>query len=143
MAAIDLVVAVGASAHVVLTKRDTRASIAWVGLIWLTPIFGAILYFWLGVNRIQRKARLLRGGRQPLESSANRDACPQEIIDATFGSNGSHLLSLVTLGNGITKKPLMAGYGIVPLLNGEQAFPAMIHGDQLCDKKRLTQYVHF
>ena len=125
-AAIDLVVAVVASAHVVLTKRDTRASIAWVGLIWLTPILGAILYLWLGVNRIQRKARLLRGGRQPLEPSQHQDACPQELIDETFGSNGSHLLSLVTLGNGITKRPLLAGNQIIPLLDGDQAFPAMI-----------------
>lgn len=125
-ATIDLVVALVASSHVVLTKRDTRASIAWVGLIWLTPIFGAILYFWLGVNRIQRKARLLRGVRPAFGSSANRNACPQEIIDDTFGSNGSHLLSLVTLGNEITKKPLLAGNQIVPLLDGDQAFPEMI-----------------
>lgn len=125
-AAIDIVVAAVASAHVVLTKRDTRASIAWVGLIWLTPIFGTMLYFWLGVNRIQRKARLLRGGRQSLESAVHRDACPREAVVNTFGPNGAHLLSLVTLGNEITKKPLLAGNHIVPLLDGDQAFPAMI-----------------
>lgn len=125
-AAIDLVVAIGASAHVILTKRDTRASVAWVGLIWLTPILGTILYFWLGVNRIQRKARLLRGGRQPLEATMHQDACSQQNIAETFETDGSHLLSLVTLGNRITNKPLLAGNDVVPLLNGEQAFPAMI-----------------
>ena len=125
-AAIDLIVAVGASAHVILTKRDPRASIGWVGLIWLTPIFGALLYFWLGVNRIQRKARLLRGGRQPIEHSPKQDVCRQEILAQTFGPTGTHLLSLVTLGERIAKKPLLSGNEIVPLLDGDQAFPAMI-----------------
>jgi hypothetical protein len=62
-AALDIVVAVVLSAHAVLYKRDTRAAIGWVGLIWLAPIVGALLYVWLGINRIQRRARSLRGER--------------------------------------------------------------------------------
>ena len=141
-AAIDLIVAVGASAHVILTKRDPRASIGWVGLIWLTPIFGALLYFCLGVNRIQRKARLLRGGRQPIEPSPNQNACRQEILAQTFGPTGTHLLSLVTLGERIAKKPLVSGNEIVPLLDGDQAFPAMIEAiDGATKSVSLSTYI--
>ena len=46
--------------------------IGWVGIIWLTPLLGAILYFTFGVNRIQRKARQLRSGLGQLDSSAGR-----------------------------------------------------------------------
>ena len=45
-----------ASAHVVLYKRDSRAAIGWVGIIWLVPILGSVLYILLGINRIQRRA---------------------------------------------------------------------------------------
>jgi cardiolipin synthase len=45
-----------ASAHVVVTKRDVRAAIAWIGVIWLVPFFGPILYAILGLNRIRRRS---------------------------------------------------------------------------------------
>jgi cardiolipin synthase len=31
-----------ASAHAILVKRDTRSTIGWVGLIWLSPVIGAL-----------------------------------------------------------------------------------------------------
>ena len=119
-------VAIVASAHVVITKRDTRATIAWVGLICLTPLVGALLYFWLGINRIQRRARLLRGGHQRPEPAVHQETCPQKILDDTFGPNGAHLRSLATLIRESTNLPLLAGNHVVPLLDGDQAFPAMI-----------------
>ncbi|MCA0343854.1 MAG: PLD nuclease N-terminal domain-containing protein, partial [Proteobacteria bacterium] len=51
-----ILVAGSASAHVILHKRDVRAAIGWVGLIWLVPFAGAGLYGLLGINRIQRRA---------------------------------------------------------------------------------------
>lgn len=125
-AAIDLVIAVVASAHVVLTKRDTRATIAWVGLIWLTPLLGALLYLWLGINRIERRARRLRSGRQHFQSAVNLEACAESILDHTFASDGAHLRSLVTLVNKLSHRPLLAGNQLVPLHDGDQAFPSMI-----------------
>ena len=46
-----------ATGHAVLSKRDTRAAIGWVGVIWLAPILGVLLYVWLGINRIERATR--------------------------------------------------------------------------------------
>ena len=60
LAALGLVLAVVASGHAVLRKRDARSAIAWVGFIWLVPLMGAVLYFVLGVNRLKRQAILLR-----------------------------------------------------------------------------------
>ncbi len=141
-AAIDLVVAIVASAHVVITKRDTRATIAWVGLICLTPLVGALLYFWLGVNRIQRRARLLRSAHQRPEPTVHQETCPEQIISDTFGSNGAHLRSLVALVSEVTKLPLLPGNHIVPLLDGDQAFPAMIQAiDEATKSISLGTYI--
>lgn len=125
-AAIDFIVAIVTSAHVVLTKRDTRATIAWVGLIWLTPLIGAALYIWLRINRIERRARALRSGRQCPGRRKNRNACSETVLDSTFQSEGAHLRSLVTLVNGITRRPLLRGNKITPLIDGDEAFPEMI-----------------
>jgi cardiolipin synthase len=38
-----------------------RAAIGWIGVIWLSPFFGALLYVGFGINRVQRRARRLRG----------------------------------------------------------------------------------
>ncbi|MES2792902.1 MAG: PLDc N-terminal domain-containing protein, partial [Planctomycetota bacterium] len=80
-AIVDVLVALVASAHVVLTKRDTRAAIAWVGLIWLTPLIGAMLYLWLGINRIQRRARLLRSCHQHPEPTVHQETCHRQLLD--------------------------------------------------------------
>src|SRR5262245_15600385 len=61
VAFLSLVLAIVAAAHAVLYKRDSRAAVLWVGIIWLIPLIGSILYFLLGINRIRRRAVLLRG----------------------------------------------------------------------------------
>ncbi len=37
-----MVVDVIATAHVILNKRDARASVLWIGIIWLSPGIGAL-----------------------------------------------------------------------------------------------------
>ncbi|WP_232802316.1 phospholipase D-like domain-containing protein [Alloalcanivorax mobilis] len=54
--------AVAVTVHVAQHKRDARAAAAWTGVAWLVPVLGAVLYLILGVNRIQRRARMLTGG---------------------------------------------------------------------------------
>lgn len=117
-----------------LTKRDTRATIAWVGLIWLTPLLGALLYLWLGINRIERRARRLRSGRLHPQSTTNQEACSESMLDGALTPNGAHLRSLVTLVNRISHRPLLAGNQIVPLQDGDQAFPAMIQAIEDANK---------
>ena len=61
LATIHVALALATSAHVVLFKRDGRAAVAWVGVIWLAPpAVGPLLYFIFGINRIQRRASRLR-----------------------------------------------------------------------------------
>ena len=141
-AAIDLVIAVVASAHVLLTKRDTRATIGWVGLICLTPLVGAILYIWLGINRIERRARRLRGLHQHPQPTFRPAVCPQATINETLAPDGAHLCSLATLVQKISHRPLLAGNQIVPLVDGDQAFPAMLRAiDEAGSSVTLGTYI--
>ncbi len=69
--------AIAASAHVVLYKRDVRAAVAWAGLIWLSPIVGSILYIMFGINRIKRRASRLRTeGTSPTQLFAEGAVLP-------------------------------------------------------------------
>ena len=56
VAGLDFVAALLASIHALLHKRDSRAATLWLGVIWLLPLLGPILYLALGFNRIRRRA---------------------------------------------------------------------------------------
>ena len=58
-----LLLAVGVTTHVLLYKREINTSAAWIGLAWLAPILGSVLYLLLGINRVRRRAISLRGSR--------------------------------------------------------------------------------
>lgn len=51
-----VLLAVLASVHILLTKRNIHARTGWIGLVWLVPVLGAVLYLLLGINRIHRRA---------------------------------------------------------------------------------------
>jgi cardiolipin synthase len=119
--AIHLAVAGLASGHVVLKKRDSRSAVGWVGLIWLTPFVGAIIYSLVGINRIQRRARAIRRER-PVRKSASTP----ELPSACLPQGADHLESLIRLIGEVTGRPLVSGNHVHPLVNGQQAYPAML-----------------
>src|SRR5476649_422628 len=61
-----IVIATGVTAHVLLNKRNIGTSISWMGIAWLSPFIGGILYFALGVNRVKRRAKRLWRARVPV-----------------------------------------------------------------------------
>jgi cardiolipin synthase A/B len=119
-------ISVLASAHAILVKRDTRSTIGWVGLIWLSPVFGALAYFLLGVNRIRSRATQLRAG-VTRAALANRAAIPgAERLAEAIGPDRAPLRSLATLVGRITDRPLLDGNLIEPLIGGDEAYPMML-----------------
>ena len=124
--AAGLVVGVAATVHAVLWKRDSRAVIGWVGLIWLAPLVGALAYFCFGVNRIRRRAVSLQLGK----AWTHRHAVPVTTHDADLANrladDHPSLRGLVRLGTKLTNKPLLPGNLVIPLLNGDEAYPAML-----------------
>ena len=131
-----------AAGHAVLSKRDTRAAIGWVGVIWLAPILGVLLYVWLGINRIERRARSLRTGRPRLGSSSVPGRCAAEVPDQAGPLAGTPLQPLVRLVRDVTRRPLLAGNRVTPLLNGDQAYPAMLQAIDDAERSvTLTTYI--
>ena len=61
------VLATGVTLHVLAHNRNPGSSVSWIGLAWLSPVVGSVLYLLLGINRVQRRARSARavapGGR--------------------------------------------------------------------------------
>ena len=112
---LGLFLSFGASIHVIMRKRDSRSAIGWMGLIWLSPILGVLVYSVFGVNRIRTRAQAMRprGDNLPMRE--------------TLGENvGIDSAGLLRLGDAITRTPAVGGCSVRPLMNGEQAYPAML-----------------
>ena len=114
-----------ASAHVVLTKRDVRAAIGWVGIIWLTPFLGSLLYFTLGVNRIHRKARRIRRSLGLRDSSPGFRRVSDDVVQRILGDE-DHLAPLVNYIGRLTHQPLLDGNRILPLIGGKATYDEML-----------------
>ena len=139
---LNVVLSMIASGHAVLSKRDTRAAIGWVGVIWLAPVLGVLLYIWLGINRIERRARSLRADRPRLGSSAGPGEGSAEVADQADSLSGTPLEPLVKLVRDVTRQPLLAGNKVAPLLNGDQAYPAMLEAiDAATRSVTLSTYI--
>src|SRR2546430_1720705 len=126
VAGLALLLSIIASAHAVLYKRDSRAAIAWVGFVWLVPLLGALLYFVFGVNRLRRQAALLRGGRQQYQAEMTESGCSPEELHQHLPGHTGHLYMLARVVGGVVKKPLLPGNRIEPMINGDEAYPAML-----------------
>ena len=115
-----------ASLHALLTKRDTRSTMAWVGLVWLSPGFGAAAYALFGVNRIRRKATRLRAGLREVIHRVEAAMPSAERLKDAIGPTNAPLRSLSTLVGEVTKRPLLDGNTIQPLYGGDEAYPKML-----------------
>jgi len=139
---LNVVVSLVATGHAVLSKRDTRAAIGWAGVIWLAPILGVLLYVWLGINRIERRARSLRTGHRHPQAFAGPSACPIEALDRALATEGAHLKSLDRLVRQVSRRPLAAGNRVTPLVNGDLAYPAMLEAiDAAARSITLSTYI--
>ena len=132
LAAIQFAAMGAAAIHALLTKSDERAAAGWVGFILLVPFVGWIVYLIFGVNRIQRRARELRGGKQDLFLLE-----PPEHGESRRRDGGLHLPaleSLARLGQRILPESFEQGNAVRLLLNGDEAYPAML--EKIASAKR-------
>lgn len=126
LVAFGVLMALLASAHAVLYKRDTRGAVLWVGVIWLSPLVGAVLYFLLGVNRIRRQALQVRGGMERITRTTGAPECRVEELEQSLAPDAGHLGALCRTVNAVTRRPLVSGNRLETLVNGDAAFPAML-----------------
>jgi cardiolipin synthase A/B len=123
---LGLLLPVIAAGHVVLYKRDSRSAIAWVGFVWLVPLIGAVMYFTFGVNRIRHKAAQLRKNLERYRAEATQLECMPEELQRHLPDHGGYLKMLARVVGGVVERPLLPGNRIDPLVNGDEAYPAML-----------------
>ena len=124
-AAAHFAIASGVTIHVLLNKRNVGAAISWMGIAWLSPFIGGILYFAMGVNRVKRRAKRLRRARLetfPIggPSASAVDANPLTPLEYAIGR--------------LTGLPSEAGNAAQLLRNGDEAYPAMIAAIDAAEK---------
>ena len=98
----------------------------WVGFIWFAPLVGAVLYFIFGINRIKRRASLLRGGMETYRAGHALPHCPAEELHRHLPPDCDHLASLARATDDPPARPLLPGNQVDLLMNGDAAFPAML-----------------
>jgi len=129
---LHIVLALGVSAHVLLHKRDPASAIGWIGLAWLAPVLGSVLYLLLGINRVRRRARILRAGRATTGACSVPPARPRT----------DYLAALELTGQRITQRCVEAHNAIVILHNGDQGYPAMVAAIEAAQRSvALASYI--
>ncbi len=118
LAILHPLLAISITAHVLLTKRDIGSSIGWIGIGWLAPIFGGVLYLMFGVNRVTRRAQRLRLPH-PTTRRRRRRPLSEESTD-------EHLLPLERAALRLTRRPAEQNSGIELLSQGDEAYPRML-----------------
>lgn len=119
-----------ASGHAVLYKRDSRSAIAWVGFVWIIPLVGPVLYFMFAINRVRRRASVLRSSLERYRAHATSEECSPDDLHHHLPKHMGHLQMLARVVNNVVERPLLPGNQIEPLINGDEAFPAMLEAIQ-------------
>jgi cardiolipin synthase len=119
-----LAAAAWAAGHALLHKRDPRSALVWVSLSLTIPVFGPLLYWLLGINRITRRAHHwhksgLRPDFQDLVSFPTFSSA--HLPDVYRG-----LQNLESLSDRVVRTRTHFGNRLVLLTNGEEAYPAML-----------------
>ncbi len=137
-------VALPAAGHALLYKRDPRSSWGWIAVILLSPFLGALLYFLFGINRVKsRGQKLLENMPFSLgDGCPLRDGC-EPIKEARIPPElHESLVPQGWLAYALTGRPLASGNAIVPLHNGEEAYPAMLDAiDNAAESVSLAVYI--
>ena len=113
---LHLAVAIAVTSHALLKKRDVGSALGWIGLVWLAPFVGGILYFVAGINRVKRRAERLV--RRPKTRSRSRKGDDPDSHD-----------DLEPLQRGISRisrRPLEIGNTLTTYQNGDEAYPEML-----------------
>jgi len=111
-------------AHAVMYKRDSKGAALWVLLNFMLPIVGPWLYWVLGINRMKRPSFRRRARKKHRQRARTHVTAAARIGAAKLPS--AELEPLRVIAERVTGLPLLPGNQIVPLHNGEQAYPEML-----------------
>ena len=112
---LHIVMAGAVTVHALMTKRDVPAAIGWIGMAWLAPVLGALLYVGFGINRVKRRARRLMGSARSAGAHATGDMSSEDPLERLKAAIGM-----------ITGQGIATGKVVAILECGDQAYPQML-----------------
>jgi len=112
--------------HALLNKRDPRAALGWVVLCLVFPGVGAAFYWLLGVNRIRTLARDWQARGMGIHARPVATSPGSAVLREGLPCGAEDYKTLLNLVNAVTRRPLLSGNRVLPLHNGEEAYPAML-----------------
>lgn len=125
LAIAHVVAATGVSIHVLLSHKEVRSSIGWIGLSWLSPFIGSSIYIAFGVNRVVRRA--IKSGLDQNKVVWSGNAVAAKQLEAKTPAN---IVALGTAGDAISGLALMEGNSLKLYENGDKAYPVMLEAIQ-------------
>ncbi len=142
IASVVLLAQILASIQIMRTKEEVRSAVSWLGLVWLAPIFGLLVYLLFGINRIQRRARLSREKRGLLPRSDILTDPGGPIITDSMPDAPNRWRAHDRLSGRVSAQQLALGNIITPLEGGRQAYDQMIQAiDEAKHTVALTTYI--
>ena len=122
----SIALAVGLAIGVILRKRNERSAIGWIGVLLLSPPLGSIAFLMFGINRIRRRARIMKADHGNHEQHAAAAAADPRTAQNIVPADRHYFVRLARLTDRVVNRPLVGGNGFEPLVDGTAAFPAMI-----------------
>lgn len=107
--------AVAVTVHVLLYKRSVGAAVSWIGIAWLSPFLGGLLYAIMGINRVKRRAQRLKRQHLPIAGAG-----------ATAAVTRDSLTPLEYAVGRLTGLPSKPGNLVEMLHSGDEAYPRML-----------------
>jgi cardiolipin synthase len=113
---IGLVLAAFVTVHVLLNKREVASAVGWIGFAWFAPVTGSVIYALFGVNRVQRRAQLMRPqDRRRVAADAWPSPWDDDNLDSLRHGIGA-----------LTGRKLLPGNTLEIFQNGDAAYPPML-----------------
>lgn len=130
-----------AAGHALLHKRDSRSALGWMSLCLTLPLLGPFFYWCLGINRISRRARIWQKSGRRISGIAIYPL-DQDNQPVHLPAGSAHLIDLSTLTDHVVQTRLKDGNSVIPLINGEEAYPAMLDAiDRARQTINLSSYI--
>jgi cardiolipin synthase len=131
-AVMHVAIACAVTVHVLLYKRNVGAAVSWIGIAWLSPFLGALLYAIMGINRVKRRAQRLRGRLQP----------PTVAEEKALADPADPLTPLEFAIGRLTGLPIEPGNRVEMLHSGDEAYPRMLAAIAAAEKSvGLMSYI--
>lgn len=128
-----LVLQILVTGHIICRKDDVKSSFGWIGLVWLAPLVGCIVYIVFGINRIRRKALSLRNkGPDIFTVTGKTEEEIEKEIPKPF-------LQLLRLGYKVHPQRFALGNRAQAFVNGDSAYPEMCRLIASAQKEVLMQ----